>query len=368
MSIALTIEPREQAGSDSYNRFEYQVHWIVCHIIGKLQDDKEYIVFCEFHDDMAEFSPNDQKYQFFQIKTKEDPSDWTIVEMSKREKKKSGGYKKSFLGFIFYNYLAFGVECAHCHFVSNNDFDNDVLLWQSYIEDGKKLQTENIKLYETIKGRIRDEFLDDMPGNFDTVFDEFIQNTFVHKSELQLTTYEAQTLGKFFTHLADKNIPSNTGNLIFQQLLNDVRRKSKEKIKVPISMKSLIEKKGVNITQIREKIDGNIKNSGNYDAFHNYLITQSLSDKDIKRIEAAKTLHDARWLDVNDVKYQEIVVMLRKTISTCFQSIETNRFSNELKTLCMQELQNHNLQSESLDKSLIEVLYYEQKFIRNNRV
>ena len=35
-----------------------------------------------------------------------------------------------------------------------------------------------------------------------------IQNTFVHKSELQLTTYESQAMGKFFNHLADKNIPS----------------------------------------------------------------------------------------------------------------------------------------------------------------
>ena len=91
MSIVLTTEQREQAGSDSYNRFEYQVHWIVCHIIGKLQDNTECIVFCEFHDDVAEFSTDNQQYQFYQIKTKEDSSDWTIAEMSKREKKKSGG-------------------------------------------------------------------------------------------------------------------------------------------------------------------------------------------------------------------------------------------------------------------------------------
>ena len=328
MSSVLIVEQREQAGSDSYNRFEYQVHWIVCHIIGKLQEDAECIVFCEFHDDMAEFSTNNQQYQFFQIKTKEDSSDWTIAEMSKREKKKSGSYKKSFLGFIFYNYLTFGAECSHCHFVSNNDFDKEVLLWQSYIEDGKRLQTENIALYEKIKNRIKNEFLDDMPSNFDSIFEEFIQ----------------------------------TANLIFQQLLNDVRKKSKEKIKVPISMKSLVEKKGVDIAQISKKIDGNIKNSGNYDAFHDYLITQSLSDKDINRIESAKTLHDTRWLDVNDVKYQEIVVVLRKTISTYCESCETNGFNNDLKRLCIQELQKHNLLSDSLDKSLVEVLYYEQKF------
>ena len=41
-------------------------------------------------------------------------------------------------------------------------------------------------------------------------------------------------------------------------------------------MKSLVEKKGVDIAQIGKKIDGNINNSGNYDAFHDYLINQSL--------------------------------------------------------------------------------------------
>ena len=29
MSSVLTVEQREQAGSDSYNRFEYQIHWII---------------------------------------------------------------------------------------------------------------------------------------------------------------------------------------------------------------------------------------------------------------------------------------------------------------------------------------------------
>lgn len=362
MSKVLTTEQREQAGSDSYNRFEYQVHWIVCHIIGKLQEEEDCIVFCEFHDDMAEFFPGNKKYQFFQIKTKEDSSDWSIAEMSKKEKNSAGVYKKSFLGFIFYNYLVFGDECSHCHFVSNKDFCKDVLTWQSYIEDGKSLKVENILLYNKIKERIKNEFSDNMPSNFDSVFDNFIQNTFVYKSELQLTTYESQTIGKFFNDFADKNIPMNVANLIFQQLLNDVRKKSKEKIKVPISMKRLVAKKGVEVAQIGKKINESIKNSGNYELFHNYLITQSLSTKDIKRIESAKTLHDARWLKVDDIKYQEIVVVLRKVISKYCDSCEINGFSDELKRLCFQELERHNLLSDSIDKSLIEVLYYEQKF------
>lgn len=158
MSSVLTVEQREQAGSDSYNRFEYQVHWIVCHIIGKLQEDAECIVFCEFHDDMAEFSPNNQQYQFFQIKTKEDSSDWTIAEMSKREKKKSGSYKKSFLGFIFYNYLTFGAECSHCHFVSNNDFDKDVCYGSHILKTGKDFRQKILRYMKKSKTGLKMNF------------------------------------------------------------------------------------------------------------------------------------------------------------------------------------------------------------------
>lgn len=45
---------------------------------------------------MAEFSTKNQQYQFFQIKTKEDSSNWTIAEMSKREKKKMVAIKNLF--------------------------------------------------------------------------------------------------------------------------------------------------------------------------------------------------------------------------------------------------------------------------------
>ncbi len=366
MSILLTTKQREQAGSDSYNRFEYQVHWIVCHIIGQIKDDKDCIVFCEFHDDMVEFFPDNQQYQFYQIKTKENHANWTIAEISKREKNKSGGYKKSFLGFIFFNYLTFGEECAHCYFISNNNYDDEILLWQSIIEDGKELKVENDALYKKIKTRIEDEFVNDIPDNFDDIFDEFIQNTFLKKSCLQLMTYEEQVKGFFFEYLSDKNIPINTANLIFQQLVNDVRKKSKEKISVPISMKSLVEKKGIDIAQVGNKIDKSIGNTGDYYAFHQYLSTQSLTEEDMQRIEAAKTLHDIRWLNVNDIRYQELVVVLRQIICKYCEKSNTDCFDIELKKKCDEELKKHKLSSESLDKSLVEVLYYEYEYSRNS--
>lgn len=366
MSKVLTLEQREQAGSDSYNRFEYQVHWIVCHIVSQLESNTECIVFCEFHDDMAKFMPDKNEYQFYQIKTKENFSDWTVVELSKRVPKKSGGYKKSFLGFIFYNFLSFGTECSHCHFVSNNDFDSDIRRWQSYIEDGKIVADEDDELYQRIKERIKDEYTDLLQSNFDAVFNVFIQNTFVHKSELQLSTYESQTAGMFFDQLASKNIPTNTAHLIFQQLINDVRKKSKEKIKTPISFKSLVEKKGIEISKVNDKINSTISKNGNYKDYHDFLLTQGLTDKEIYRIDSAKTLHDSRWLDINDIKYQEMVVVLRKVIYTYVESRGEILDLKDLREMCTHELQKNNLLSSSMDEALIEVLYYEQKLNKDN--
>ena len=71
MSVVLSTAQREQAGSDSYNRFEYQAHWIVYHIINQLEKKPKCIVFCEFHDDMAQLADGDgSQFEFIRLKQK----------------------------------------------------------------------------------------------------------------------------------------------------------------------------------------------------------------------------------------------------------------------------------------------------------
>ena len=65
MSKVLITEQREQAGSDSYNRFEYQVHWIVCYIIGKMQENAKCIVFVNFTTIWPNFPPTINNTNFF---------------------------------------------------------------------------------------------------------------------------------------------------------------------------------------------------------------------------------------------------------------------------------------------------------------
>lgn len=362
MRKVLQMDQREQAGSDSYNRFEYQVHWIVCHIIQRLESKNQCIVFCEYHDDMSELSNRDSSdFEFYQIKTKEDPKDWTIAELSKRELKSDGSYKKTFLGFIFYNFMQFGEECSCCHFVSNNPYDKEILAWQACIEDEKDLKTENKILYHKIKERLTDEYRKDMPSDFNEVFDRFIQSTYIYSSDLQLKTYENQTKGTFFEYLSDKKIPTDTANLIFQQILNDVRKKCKEKIKAPISMKSLIQKKGIQLPEISNKISNKIGASGNYDEFTSFLRENHFPNDQITKIVQAKTLHDMRWLNIEDINYQECVLSIRKSIGTYLNENDVVDIYSMVEK-CLNVLRQEKLLISSLDESLIEVLFYERKY------
>lgn len=360
MRIALHTAQREQAGSDSYNRFEYQTHWIVCHIIDQIDINSECIVFCEFHDDMAKITnERANNLEFYQIKTKENTQEWTISELSKKAKKKDGSYKNSFLGFIFYNFMTFGDECLKCHFVSNNNFDSDIRTWQAYIEDDYELKQKDINLYNKIKYRLEAEYGNNAPQNFNDIYDRFIQNTYVYQSDIRLDTFKDQICSRFFSKLANKEIPTSTAGLILQQIINDVRKKSCKKITTPISFKALVDKKGIEVSKISKML--NIEKN-NYSGFRDFLYKSKLPSQKILEISALKAYHDTRLLNIENTKYSETILLLNQTIDNYIHNNTKQIDLQNLITLCHLELNNAKLSSCVIDDNLIEVLFYEHEY------
>ena len=361
MSVTLQTMQREQAGSDTYNRYEYQVHWIVCQIISRLNQNPNCIIFCEYHDDMAELpDPSKNVFEYYQIKTKDDGNDWTVVDLTKKSKRKDNTYKHSFFGFIFYNFMQFGTECAHCSFVTNATLDQDIRTWQSCIEDELSLKDTHPQLYDKIKQRLSDEYGTSKPSNFDEVFDLFIQNTFVVCDTLQLSTYEEQTQGQFFSYLKDQKLPTDTAFLIFDQIINDVRRKSKETITAPISKKSLILKKGIRISDISSLLQSKAIKTDAYADFRCFLNDTGLSDNKIAKIVAGRIAHDVRWNNIEDMNYQMCIIAIRPVISQCIARCEEN--IQVILHECIDALAQRSLSLSSLDTTLVEVLVYERKY------
>lgn len=366
MSVTLQTPQREQAGSDTYNRYEYQVHWIVCQIVSRLERNPECVIFCEYHDDMAELpDPTKNIFEYYQVKTKENNKEWTVVELTRKAKRSDNTYKPSFLGFIFYNFMQFGTECSRCTFVTNAPLDEEIRTWQACIEDEEELREEYPEIYSKIKQRVLDEYGNSKPNDFDAVFERFIQNTYISTDSLQLSTYEEQTRGRFFSHLKFEKIPLDTANLLFEQIINDVRIKSKERVNPPISKKSLIHKKGVRVADISALLKSKQIKSDSYADFRDFLNKSGLSDSNIDKIVSGKISHDIRWNDIEDSNYQTCIMTIRPVIARHVDSNQ-NDFHSILGE-CSDALRQQTLTLSAMDIQLVEMLYYERQYANSKK-
>lgn len=326
MKNILNTQLREKAGSDSYNRYEYQAHWIVYHMLDNFKNQKDFIVFCEFHDDMAEsaYNPNTQCMEFYQVKTSNTKKTWTLNSLFKKTPRPSGGYKNSFLGFIFYNFHKFSNECSKCHFISNIDFDDDVLNWQSHIKDGKILKKKDATLYNRIKDFVRKEYPSINQTEFDEVFDRFVQNTFFTKTQLTLEGHVEQVKGAFFEVLSQFNLDAKSGYLLLTTIVESVRKKTTTIISTPISFEELKNKKSIS-SDIFKKLDATFSSIPRHDVIYGtikgYLEQNNVNEIQIKAILRKLNKHHKKILDVSDALYQDTI---RSFIDDTEKMIEDN--------------------------------------------
>lgn len=348
---------REKAGADTYNRFEYQVHWIVYHMLERFQNDEDFIIFCEYHDDMAECSnfPPDSM-SFFQIKTKEKDSLWSFSALFNKNDK-----QHSFLGYIYYNFLTFQNECNCCCFISNRDFNDEILRWQSLIKDGKLLYESEPEIYSKIFNKIKEEF----PGEDlqSPIFIEFIQNTFLTRTDLPLETHNTHLMGVFFKVSSKFSLYQPDAYRFLTDILDEVRKKSKRVIKTPISFNELVNQKGISSESLR-KLEKGFNDASKYGSLYNnienYLLNNGKDFPYVKHIIRYLKKHHYKMLDLNDSLYQDSI---NQYCRLCLAEIETNienfvSFPN-VENILKRTLTQVNYQHSDINKSVMEGIFYE---------
>jgi len=364
-------ELREQAGSNSYNRFEYQVHWIVYHMIQEFEKKSDFYIFCEFHDDMAKTKLIDMPEcaEFFQIKTTERFKEWTIKNLFRTYKKPSGGFKNSFLGFLFHNFLKFEGECSKCHFVSNIGMDQNVRSWQAAIEDGKELKKENPKLYEELKSFMKKEYEYLGEKEFNLIFEKFVQNTFLYDGELHLHNYEKVVAGTFLKMLENDDISTASTNKILRDIIEDVRKKSKKKIQTPISYESLKQHKGVS-SEVFSKIKDQVKtiesSEKKYLELTDFLIDNGFKQIRIKILLRELKAHKRKLLDISNSFYinstTRLMDLIDESLLKHYRNIENipfvmNTVLNEVLEVFKTVTNDEDL---GINQVLVEAIFYER--------
>ncbi|EEM72776.1 DUF4297 domain-containing protein [Bacillus anthracis] len=116
--------PRENSGSKSANRFDYQKNWALCKLFEIHLSKDDYLIVFDYHEDiiLTDSETNPQKITFYQIKTKE-TSHWNITDLVRPKKTKDSSKAFSKIGSLYKNKLLFKEVADSLHFVSNTYYN-----------------------------------------------------------------------------------------------------------------------------------------------------------------------------------------------------------------------------------------------------
>lgn len=115
----ISKKPREQSGSRSANRFDYQLSWAFCLLLDLEKGNGDYLVVLDYHDDVVVFDSESSptSADFYQVKS-DTRNKWTMTRLLDLAK----GSKLSILGKLYAHRMSFGNQARCLTFVSNQGF------------------------------------------------------------------------------------------------------------------------------------------------------------------------------------------------------------------------------------------------------
>lgn len=364
MQLILNTPLREQAGSMSYNRFEYQTTWSLQQMIKKYNTQEQFLIFCEFHDDVAEMEDctKNDKMIFYQVKTKSS-GNFTFKKVFQKVKKK----QHSFIGYLFYNFLKFGDECSACYFISNRPFDEKIYLWKKAVDEKIDLLKLDADLYGEIKTNLKNEFiLEDTL--FDNIFDKFIKNTHFATANLSLEKHINEVKLYFLESLQFDDIQLQSACKIFDFINSEVRKKAQKKIQFPLSLEELKTEKGLD-NSIFEPIES-FKSESRITDFLKNIDTLNLGAIKTIKLKKAYKKHFENFLDLDNIVYNELITsyltICKTKIVEIYDDIEnTNELVNHFNLLIMQNDYLYQKVSENtlITDYTLEALFYNEFLI-----
>lgn len=114
----ITKTPREQAGSQSFRAFDFQVHASMARILEAYQNGDSFVAYFDLFDDLIFLTEDDGKaaISFYQMKARTG-SAWTPNRLASRPTK--GDLPKSIIGKAYHNLHEFGLLVRKAAIVSN---------------------------------------------------------------------------------------------------------------------------------------------------------------------------------------------------------------------------------------------------------
>ncbi len=233
-------KPRDNSGSRSANRFDYQKNWALCKLLELHLENKDYLLIFEHHDDIIilDSEVNPQKVEFYQVKTK-DHSEWTLNDLIYSYKAKQNKIP-SILSKMYINKLNFPSNTESMNLVSNQKFNIKLKKSKGTSNNKNNICILDVDSVEVKK--IVENLKNDLELTEDPKFDDI---TFLNVSNMGIHSPDSYAMGEIVRFL-DKIDPHGKHNVatIYRALLDEIRIRNNYEWEV-VKLSELIEKKSI---------------------------------------------------------------------------------------------------------------------------
>ena len=304
----LTVPQRENAGSRTSNRFNYQQVWAFNHMLELLKQDRNFILFMEFHDDIIilEGSIENEMIDFYQIKTNTTKSRFITTSFMTKDGKKYPN-EMSIMQKMIDNYSKFSTEAQSLHLVSNKFFDYGILR-----NNDDSTSRTVVKLNELQDDKLR-IITNDMckACSFDSSLCNNACTNIIYfdVSYQDLINYEETVMGQFVNQLFNMGIESTVSQTktLFYTIMGEIKRINNCETR-PCNIQDLKKHKSITSDCFKEWINQLKYESkeGSWDTIRSYLLNDGVTSFTVNKIGRNWKKCQIDLMNIEDVTLQDI--------------------------------------------------------------
>ena len=335
----LKIPERENAGARSSNRFSFQQVWAFDYMLKVVEENRDFVLFMEFHDDIIVLSKTDKDeyIEFFQIKTDDKTSRYItpafIMKNGNKFPEKMSIIQKMIDEFVKFENVTRGI-----HLVSNKNFDFGELV------DNDNIATKNRRSFvlkevnQTSIKKIKKDMCKAC-SRVNICKEECLSIIYFDVSDLDLQSYEDTVMGRMIKKLDDMKILSTTERTrsIYNTILGEIRRINNEEkmagnVSELLTRKSISKKDFLNwLDKLRVEIPDDLWNRINIGLVNDGFTTLEIRKihKEWKKYQIDRMNIEALGLQRLEAMVQNI--MAQREFDNCKEWVEYiyNKISNE---------------------------------------
>jgi len=297
----LSRPPREKSGPKTSGRYDFQKNWTICKIIDLHAKQKNYLVICDYHEDVLIFDDiaNQGKASFIQVKTDENNS-WTITRLTKKIK------GKSIIGKLLSN-CDLGIDGIDGLVIASNaifEFTNLSCKQKEELPFSALSEDDSNKIITSIRKEMGDKFHDKMSSLL--VFS---------CSPLSLKDDSTHTKG-ILAEFLESRLPNRTFSVtpIYRALFDEVKRKTSEDSNHS-DFETFASKKGITRSLLEDLLAllaSNQNSDSTWQTVSGSLSQEGFAPLAVNRIRRAWQLYDIRRSDYANVSIQSTSKKLKQ--------------------------------------------------------